>query len=118
MWNSVPHFDGTEGVLAMRIIIKILLKLIVFIVQIPLTIAYFVIGIVGSLLKGAGWLTGIILFGLALLLFVFREFDSTRQMMVMIGVAAGLMILPEPVTIFLTEGILNIKDFMSGLAEV
>ena len=101
----------------MRIVIKLLLKLIVFIIQIPLTIAYFVIGIVGSLLKGAGWLTGIILFGLALLLFVFREFDSTRQMMVMIGVAAGLMILPEPVTIFLTEGILSIMDFMSGLAE-
>lgn len=48
----------------MKIILKILLKLIVFIVQIPLTIAYFVIGIVGSLLKGAGWLTGIILFAI------------------------------------------------------
>ncbi len=101
----------------MKIIVKILLKLIVFIIQIPLTIAYFTIGIIGSLLKGAGWISGILLFGFALLLFVFREFDSTRQMIVVMGVAAGLMILPEPVTIFLTEGILSIKDFVGGLAE-
>ncbi len=101
----------------MKIIVKILLKLIVFIIQIPLTIAYFVIGILGSLLKGAGWLTGILLFGFALLLFVFREFDSTKQMMIMLGVAAGLVIIPEPVTMFLTEGILSIKDFIGGLAE-
>ena len=101
----------------MKIIVKLLLKLIVFIIQIPLTIAYFVIGILGSLLKGAGWLTGILLFGFALLLFVFREFDSTKQMMVMLGVAAGLVIIPEPVTMFLTEGILVIKDFIGGLAE-
>ena len=101
----------------MKTIVKMLLKLIVFIIQIPLTIAYFVIGIIGSLLKGAGWLTGILLFGFALLLFVFREFDSTKQMMVMLGVAAGLVIIPEPVTIFLTEGILSIKDFIGGIAE-
>ena len=101
----------------MKIIVKLLIKLIVFIIQIPLTIAYFFIGILGSLLKGAGWLTGILLFGFALLLFVFREFDSTKQMMVMLGVAAGLVIIPEPVTMFLTEGILSIKDFIGGLAE-
>ncbi len=101
----------------MKIIVKLLLKLIVFIIQIPLTIAYFVIGILGSLLKGAGWLTGILLFGFALLLFVFREFDSTKQMMVMLGVAAGLVIIPEPVTMFITEGILSIKDFIGGIAE-
>ena len=101
----------------MKIILKILLKLIVFIIQIPLTIAYFVIGIIGSLLKGAGWITGILLFSFALLLLVFREFDSTKQMLTVIGIAMGLVIIPEPVTIFLTEGILTIKDFVGGLAE-
>ncbi len=96
---------------------RLLIRVIVAIIQIPLTIAYFVIGILGSLLKGAGWLTGMVLFGLALILFIFREFDSNRQMLIMIGVAAGLVIIPEPVTMFLTEGILSIKDFIGSLAE-
>jgi hypothetical protein len=96
---------------------RLLIRVIVAIIQIPLTIAYFVIGILGSLLKDAGWLTGMVLFGLALILFIFREFDSTRQMLIMIGVAAGLVIIPEPVTMFLTEGILSIKDFIGSLAE-
>ena len=100
-----------------KMMIRLLIKGIVAIIQIPLTIAYFVIGIIGSLLKGAGWLTGIFLFGLALILFIFREFDSTRQMVIMICIAAGLVIIPEPVTTFLTEGILSIKDFIGSLAE-
>ena len=46
-----------------KMMIRLLIKGIVAIIQIPLTIAYFVIGIIGSLLKGAGWLTGIELSG-------------------------------------------------------
>ena len=101
----------------MRIIVKLVLKVFIFIVQIPLTIIYFIAGALGSLLSGAGWLIGILLFGLALLLYVFGEFDSSRQMAVMLGVAAGLVILPEWITTLLTEGILGIKGFLSGLAE-
>lgn len=33
------------------------------------------------------------------------------------GCAAGLVIIPEPVTTFLTEGILSIKDFIGSLAK-
>jgi hypothetical protein len=40
-----------------------------------------------------------------------------RILKIMIGIAAGLVIIPEPVTIFLTEGILSIKDFIGSLAE-
>lgn len=100
-----------------KFIVRLFIKGIVFLIQIPLTIAYFVIGILGSLVKGAGWLTGMVLFGLALILFIFREFDSTRQMLIMLGIAAGLVIIPEPVTMFLTKGILSIKDFIGNLAE-
>ena len=98
-------------------IFRLLIRVIVAIIQIPLTIAYFVIGILGSLLKGAGWLSGMVLFGLALILFIFREFDSTRQMLIMLGIAAGFVIIQEPVTMFLTEGILSIKDFIGSLAK-
>ncbi len=100
----------------MRRIAKIMLRLIVMVIQIPLTIIYFIIGAVGSLLSGAGWLIGIILFGFALLLFIFGEFDSSRQMAVMVGVAGCLVILPEWITTLLTEGILGIKGFLSDLA--
>ena len=101
----------------MKKIIKSVFKVIVFTVQIPLTIIYFITGALGSILSGAGWLIGILLFGLALLLFVFGEFDSRGQMAVMMGVAAGLVILPEGVTTFLTEGILGVKGFLSGLTD-
>lgn len=100
----------------MRKFVKTIIKLIVFIIQIPLTIGYFVIGAVGSIMTGAGYLVGIILFGFALLLFAFGQFDSAKQMAVVIGVASGLVIAPEWITTFLTEGILTIKGFLRDMA--
>ena len=100
----------------MKSIVKKLFKLIIFIIQIPLTIVYFVIGAAGSIMTGAGYFIGILLFGLALLLFVFGQFDNSRQMTVMLGVAGGLVILPEWITTFLAEGIIGIKGFLSNLA--
>ena len=48
-------------------------------------LGYFVIGAVGSIMTGAGYLVGIILFGFALLLFAFGQFDNGKNDLIYLG---------------------------------
>lgn len=99
----------------MKIIGKILIRVIVGIIQIPLTIIYFALSLVGSIASGLGWLFGIIIFGVAVFLCFFGEFSSTKEMISVFGIAAALFIVPNFLVNMIGDGILFLKDKLSSL---
>lgn len=101
----------------MRILGRLIIRLIVGIVQIPLTIIYFALSLVGSIASGLGWLFGVIVFGAAVVLCLFGEFGSTREMLSVFGIAAALFIIPNFLVNLMGEGILFLKDKLSSLAN-
>ncbi len=101
----------------MRILGRLIIRLIVGIVQIPLTIVYFALSLVGSIASGLGWLFGVIIFGDAVVLCFFGEFGSTREMLSVFGIAAALFIIPNFLVNMIGEGILLLKDKLSALTK-
>ena len=101
----------------MRILGRLIIRLIVGIVQIPLTIIYFALSLVGSIASGLGWLFGVIIFGTAVVLCFFGEFSSTREILSVFGIAAALFIVPNFLVNLMGEGLLFLKDKLSSLAN-
>ena len=99
----------------LRFLGKLIIKILVGILQIPLTIVYFVLSLVGSIASGLGWFFGLIIFGVALVLCFFGEFDSTREMLSVFGIAAALFIIPNFMVNLIGDGILFLKDALSSL---
>ncbi len=96
---------------------KLIIKILVGIIQIPLTILYFVLSLVGSIASGLGWLFGVIVFGAAIVLCFFGEFSSTREILSVFGIAAALFVIPNFLVNLMGEGILFLKDKISSLAN-
>ena len=94
---------------------KLIIKILVGIIQIPLTILYFVLSLVGSIASGLGWLFGIIVFGVAVILCFFGEFSSTKEMISVFGISAALFIVPNFLVNMIGDGILFLKDKLSSL---
>lgn len=94
---------------------KLIIKILVGIIQIPLTILFFVLSLVGSVASGLGWLFGIIFFGVAVILCFFGEFSSTKEMISVFGIAAALFIVPNFLVNMIGDGILFLKDKLSSL---
>ena len=94
---------------------KLIIKILVGIIQIPLTILYFVLSLVGSVASGLGWLFGVIVFGAAVVLCFFGEFSSTKEMFSVFGIAAALFIIPNFLVNLIGDGILFLKDKLSSL---
>lgn len=94
---------------------KLIIKILVGIIQIPLTILFFVLSLVGSVASGLGWLFGIIIFGVAVILCFFGEFSSTKEMISVFGIAAALFIVPNFLVNMIGDGILFLKDKLSSL---
>ena len=97
----------------MRILGRLIIRLIVGIVQIPLTIIYFGLSLVGSIASGLGWLFGVIIFGTAVVLCFFGEFDSPIQMTSTFVIAVAVAFLPGWLTNVIGEWILSLKDVLS-----
>lgn len=94
---------------------KLIIKILVGIIQIPLTILFFVLSLVGSVASGLGWLFEIIIFGVAVILCFFGEFSSTKEMISVFGIAAALFIVPNFLVNMIGDGILFLKDKLSSL---
>ena len=98
----------------LRFLGKLIIKILVGIIQIPLTILYFVLSLVGSIASGLGWLFGVIVFGAAIVLCFFGEFGSTREMLSVFGIAAALFVIPNFLVNLMGEGILILKEKLTS----
>jgi hypothetical protein len=95
--------------------LKVLLRILIWIIQIPLTVIYFVFGLIGSISTGLGWWLGGIIYTITIILCVFRQFNSTKEIIIAFAVATALSFLPRFITEFVCDKILKVKEFLDGL---
>lgn len=94
---------------------KLPLRLFIRLIQIPLTVIYFVLSFFGSMISGIGWLFGVLVFGATICFWIFGELTGI-QIVVALGIATAIAILPGWLTDFIGEGILFLKKTLSDLA--
>ncbi len=95
---------------------KLPIKLFIRIIQIPLTIIYFILSFFGSVISGLGWLFGVMIFGATICLWAFGEFDSWYQVATALALSTAIVILPGWLTEFIGEGILFLKKALSDIS--
>ena len=96
-------------------IIKIIIKPVIWLIQIPLTVIYFILSFFGSVISGLGWLFGVMIFGATICFWAFGEFDSWYQVATAFVLSTAIVILPGWLTEFIGEGILFLKKALSDI---
>ena len=99
----------------MKRIGKILLKGFITIIQIPLTIIYFIFSFLGSVISGMGWLFGTAVFGVTIILWIFGEFNTWYQVATALAISATIVWAPGFIVDFVGEGIMFLKMALSEL---
>ena len=94
---------------------KLILKGVIAIIQIPLTIIYFIFSFLGSVISGMGWLFGTAVFGVTIILWVFGEFDTWYQIVTALAISAAIVWAPGFIVDFVGEGIMFLKMALSEL---
>ena len=107
-WNSVPPNRGKK-------MIKFLMKVIIGIIQVPLTLLYIVFNFIGGVLAGAGWIAGIIVFIITAICWLFGQFNVWYQPVIGIIIAAGICFFPIVLTDFGSSTILKIKGLLNSV---
>jgi len=95
--------------------LKLLLKIIFGIIQIPLTIVYFVLNIIGGILAGAGWIVGVIVFIITGICWLFGQFNAWYQPLIGIMIAGVVAFIPAMVTDLGGSAILKIKEILHSV---
>ncbi|MGB4658925.1 MAG: hypothetical protein WBI07_07090, partial [Mobilitalea sp.] len=93
----------------------LLLKLLCFILNIILTVVYFIIGTAGSIFTGIGYLSGSIIGILTIIFWIFGEYSGWRQVLGSFALAVGLFIVPLGLTKYGTRGVLWLMDRVDEL---
>jgi len=95
--------------------LKLLLKIIFGIIQIPLTIVYFVLNIIGGILAGTGWIVGVIVFIITGICWLFGQFNAWYQPLIGIMIAGVVAFIPAMVTDLGGSAILKIKEILHSV---
>lgn len=94
---------------------KLLLKIIFGIIQIPLTIVYFALNIIGGILAGAGWIVGVIVFIITGICWLFGQFEVWYQPVIGIVIACLITFMPAVITELGGTAILKIKGLFHAM---
>ena len=97
------------------IILKLMMKMIIVIIQIPLTFLYFVLNLVGSVLAGTGWIIGIIVFMITAICWLFGQFNAWYQPLIGIAIAGFVAFAPVMITDYGGSAILKIKSLLHSI---
>jgi len=97
------------------IILKLMMKLIIAIIQIPLTLLYFVLNLIGSVLAGTGWIVGILVFIITAVCWLFGQFNVWYQPLIGIMIAGAVAFIPAMLTDFGGSAVLKIKGMLQTL---
>ena len=95
---------------------KMLLRGVIAVIQIPLTIIYFIFSFLGSIISGMGWLFGTAVFGVTIVLWVFGEFDTWYQVATALAISTAIVWAPGFIIDFVGEGILFLKMALAELS--
>lgn len=99
----------------LKIMGKTILRIFIKMIQIPLTIIYFIFSFLGGIISGAGWLFGTVVFGVTIILWIFGQFSTWYQVVTALGISAAIVILPGFITDWGGEGILFLKRALDEL---
>ena len=94
---------------------KFLLRILIKVIQIPLTAIYFIFSFLGGIIAGAGWIFGVAVFGVTIVLWIFGQFDTWYQVATALGISAAIVVLPGVITDWGGEGILFLKRALDEL---
>ena len=72
-------------------------------------------GLIGSISTGLGWWFGGIIYTFTIILCVFRQFNSTKEIIIAFAVTTALSFLPRFITEFFCDKIIRVKEFLDGL---
>jgi len=97
------------------IILKLVMKLIIAIIQIPLTLIYFILNLIGSVLAGAGWIIGILVFVITAVCWLFGQFNAWYQPLIGIMIAGAVAFVPAMITDVGGSAILKIKGLLHSV---
>ena len=97
------------------IILKLVMKLIIAIIQIPLTLLYFSLNLVGSVLAGTGWIIGILVFMIIAVCWLFGQFNAWYQPLIGIMIAGVVAFVPAKVTDLGGTAILKLKGLLHSV---
>ena len=100
---------------ALKLTGKTMLRVLIWFVQIPLTIIYFVFSFLGGVISGMGWLFGTAVFGVTIILWIFGEFETWYQIVTALAISATIVWAPGFITDFVGEGVLFLKRALSEL---
>ena len=95
---------------------KFVLRILIKMIQIPLTAIYFIFSFLGGIISGAGWIFGVAVFGVTMVLWIFGQFDTWYQVATALGISAAIVVLPGVITDWGGEGILFLKKALDELA--
>ena len=95
---------------------KTILRAFIWLIQIPLTIIYFVFSFLGSVISRMGWLFGTAVFGVTIILWIFGQFDTWYQIATALGISAAIVWAPGFIVDFVGEGIMFLKMALSELS--
>jgi len=97
------------------IILKFMMKLIIALIQIPLTLLYFVLNLIGGIITGAGWIIGILIFMITAVCWIFGQFDVWFQPIIGIVIAGTVAFMPALITDFGGSIILKFKKLLQTM---
>lgn len=95
---------------------KLLLKIAIGIIQVPLTLLYFVLNIIGSVFTGVGWILGVIVLIATGVCWMFGQFNNIYQPVINICIAVGLIYIPQIVNNLFGDVLIRIKKKIYYLA--
>lgn len=98
--------------------LRLIMKLICFVLNILLTVVYFTIGTAGSIFAGIGYLSGSIIGILTIIFWVFGEYSTWQQVVGSFVLAVGLFLIPLGLTKYGTSGVLWLMDRVDYLKSV
>lgn len=104
-----------KGVAAL---LRLLLKIVCFIMNIVLTVLYFVIGTAGSIFSGIGYFSGSIMGILTFILWIFGEYSTWQQVVESFALAVGVFLVPIGLTKYGTKGLLWLMDRVDDLGRL
>lgn len=110
--NFGRHVQRLE---ADMIILKFTMKLIIAMIQIPLTLLYFILNLVGSVLAGTGWIIGILVFIITAVCWLFGQFNAWYQPLIGIMIAGAVAFVPVMITDIGGSAILKIKGILHSV---
>lgn len=88
------------------VLLRLLLKIVCFILNVVLTVIFFVIGTAGTIFTGIGYFSGSIIGILTIIFWIFGEYSTWQQVIGSFALAVGLFLVPLGLTKYGTRGIL------------